>query len=145
MTESRFDPVQEFISLRDNISRAIGQGLKNAAGITANFPAVDIYETDDMVIISTEPLVGAVASSIEVNMDGNSLILQGETRPEQDISESSYIRRELTFGPFLRIIPIPRAVKPGEATASFKHGVLTITLPKVDTQVDQIVEVTPAE
>lgn len=145
MTEQKFNPVQEFIHLRDQLSRAIGQGLKNAAGITAAFPAVDIYETEDAVMLRTEPLFGVVASSIEVNMEGEMLVLRGETKPDEEIDESAYLQRELTFGTFSREVSIPRPVKPEAAKASLKGGMLTIRLPKTTPAASRVIEVTSGE
>ena len=145
MTEQKFDPVKEFINLRDNISKTIGQSIRNVTGATGEFPAVDIYETETTVIVYTEPLLGVVAASIEVDMEENNLTIRGETRSKRNIPEADFIRRELTFGTFSRTIAIPRVVNPNAAAASLKQGVLTVTLPKVSQVADQIIAITPTE
>jgi len=145
MTEQKFDPVKEFINLRDSISKSIGQSLKNATGITPDFPAVDIYETEDSLVVYTEPLLGIVPSSVEVSMEKDVLTFAGETIPDQDIPKTAFLRRELKFGAFVRSLVIPRPVIADKASASLKKGVLTITLPKAQTGTEQIINVTPAE
>jgi HSP20 family protein len=145
MSEQKFDPVKEFINIRDSISKTIGQSLKNAAGIAPDFPAVDVYETDDEVVVCTEPILGIVASSVEISMEDEILTIGGETHSDQEIPESAYIRNELVFGPFSRAVAIPRAVEPGKASASLKNGILTVKLPKVAKKTEQIIEVTPTE
>ena len=146
MPEQKVDPVKEFINIRDSISKTIGQSLKNVAGITPDFPAVDVYETEDEVVVCTEPILGVVSSSIEISMEDEMLTIGGETHnPDQEIPESAYIRRELAFGTFSRTVAVPRAVDPSEAAASLKNGVLTVKLPKIAQKAEQIIEVTPTE
>jgi HSP20 family protein len=145
MPEQKFDPVKEFINIRDSISKTIGQSLKNAAGISPDFPAVDVYETEDEVVVCTEPMLGIVASSIEISMEDEMLTIGGEAQSDKEIPESAYIRRELVFGAFLRTVAIPRAVEPSKASAALKNGVLTVKLPKAAKKTEQIIEVTPTE
>jgi len=139
----KFDPVREFVSLRDNLTKAVGQTLKVVNDVI--FPAVDVYETDQAVIIRTEPLIGVDVSQVEVSMEDDLLIISGETKDDLIIDDAAFIQRELSFGPFKREIRIPRRVRSSEAKASFKQGILKITLPKEQSAGTQIVDVTPAE
>lgn len=141
----KFDPVKEFINLRDNISKSVGEGLRSVTAGAVGFPAVDVYETPDSVVVYTEPLIGLQTDSIEVSMEEDILTLKGETRPQVTVSDEAYLHRELRFGPFAREVRIPRKVKANEARAAFKQNVLTITLPKVEESTSQIIGVTPAE
>lgn len=144
--EQKFDPVKEFMSLRDSISKAVGQSLKNVAGVTPDFPSLDVYETDEHVVIRTEPILGIDASSIEVSMEEDVLMLKGTTSSDLEIADEAYLQRELRFGEFSREVRIPRSVKSEEAKASLKHGVLIIRLPKKpEDPAGHIISVTPAE
>lgn len=147
MSEQKFDPVKEFVNLRDSLSKTVGEGLRTVTGVgPLVFPAVDMYETENSVVIYTEPLVGAEASSIEVGMEDDVLTISGKTEPQINIEDTAYLHRELRFGAFSREIRIPRKVKADAAAASFKKGVLTITLPKIEEKgKGQIITVTPAE
>lgn len=141
MPEQKFDPVKEFISLRDNISKSI-------RGVTRpnEFPAVDIYETDEAVIVYTEPMIGVNSSSIEVSVEREVLTISGTSIPPFDVPDSALLHRELRFGAFSREIHIPRRVSSSEASASFKKGILTITLPKQSAKVKgHIIDITPTE
>ena len=146
MSEPKFDPVKEFINLRDSISKAVGQSIKNVAGITPDFPALDVYETDEYVVVRTEPILGINISSVEVSMEEDILTLKGLTKPDLDVADEAYLQREIRFGEFAREVRISRSVKSEEAKASIKHGVLTIKLPKKpNDSAGQIISVTPAE
>ncbi|HZR79540.1 MAG TPA: Hsp20/alpha crystallin family protein [Candidatus Binatia bacterium] len=56
--------------------------------------------------------------------------ISGERREEKEERDRDYYRREQSYGSFLRTIPLPPGVDPDKAEASFKRGVLTVTLPK---------------
>jgi HSP20 family protein len=128
MTTQKFDPVREFANLRDTFSRTLGQSVFSVTG--GIFPLVDIYETDEEVVVRTAPLDGKL-ENVEVTMDDDLLMIGGETLPDQDYAEGAYLQRERRFGKFSRALRITRPVKADEARAEFKKGVLTITLPKI--------------
>jgi len=137
MTAQKFDPVREFASLRDSVSRALGQSIQAAAG--GVYPLVDIYKTDQAVIMRTAPLDGRL-ENIEVSMEDDLLNISGETKSEDDLPIEAYLHRERRFGKFSRSLRIPWPVKAEEAVAQFKNGILTITLPKADDTLTQVSE-----
>ncbi len=139
MPESKYDPVRDLMAIRDNLAKAINQGLK----VSSSFPAVDVYETTSTVIIETEPLPGADLSSIDVSMEGDVLIISGETKPLRQMPDEAYLIQEITYGPFTRSIQIPRAVQATQATARFKNNILTVTLPKAGSESSDIIGMTP--
>ncbi len=146
MSEQKFDPVKEFVNLRDSLTKAVGEGIKNAAGYAADFPAVDVYQTEDEIVIRTEPILGLDTSSLEISMEEGILVIRGETRNDLDMPTEAYLIRELQFGTFARSVRIPGTVKSQEASASLKkNGSLTVKLPRSDKKAGQIINVTPAE
>ncbi len=130
MANQGFDPVKSIMGLRDSLNHIIEDGLSVAGGVQ-QLP-VDVYETEQSVIIKTMPLIGVQPEEIDVSITGDMLTIRGETRPEDDVQAENYLRRERKYGPFSRSIPIPRPVKADQAVADFKDGVLIITLPKAD-------------
>jgi HSP20 family molecular chaperone IbpA len=78
MSSQKIDPVKEFANLRDTVSKAIGQSIQTLTG--GIYPLVDIYETEDSVIVQTSPIDGAVPNSLEVSMDDDLLTITGETQ-----------------------------------------------------------------
>jgi HSP20 family protein len=138
----KFDPVKEFTNIRDNLTKAVEQGIRNVAG--GSFPLLDIYETADAVVIRTEPMIGAAADSIEISMENDVLTLSGETKNDLAVADGAYLLRELRFGKFTRSVRIPRKVRAEQAAAKFRNGVLTVTLPKLPDN-SQIINITPAE
>jgi HSP20 family protein len=125
-----FDPVRGLLNLRDSVNQIVQDGI-SAVGGAQSLP-LDIYETEQSVIVKTAPILGAQPETIDVSITGDSLTIKGETRPDGSIPADSYLRRERKYGPFSRTVIIPRPVKPDAAIADFKDGVLTITIPKTD-------------
>ena len=125
-----FDPVRGLLGLRDSVNQIVQGGLSAVSG--AQTLALDIYETEQAVIVKSVPILGAQPETIDVSITGDNLTIKGETRPDESIPAESYLRRERRYGPFSRTVNIPRPVKPDAAIADFKDGVLTITIPKAD-------------
>jgi HSP20 family protein len=138
MTARKFDPVKEFAGLRDSLSQSLGQSLGVIAG--KMYPPVDIYETDESVIVRTAPMDGEL-DNVEVTMEDDLLLITGTTQPEGDVPGVSYLQRERRFGKFSRVLRIPRTVNAEQAVAQCKKGTLTITLPKVGNNLPDDTEV----
>ncbi len=92
-------------------------------------PRVDVKERAKDVVITAE-LPGMDEKDIEISVVGDSLILSGEKRKEEEEQGEDYYRMERRYGSFRRVIPLPCEVEVEKAEATFKKGVLTITLPK---------------
>lgn len=100
------------------------------ARLSAFTPSVNVSETDHEVKVTAE-LPGLEEKDIEVTLDDNAVTIKGEKNEEhEDKTEHSY-HMERSYGAFHRIIPLPTQVHGDQARASFKKGVLAITLPKV--------------
>lgn len=121
----RRDP---FRDLRDAMERFVQEGMSAMSG--AESLLIDMYETDDAVVVMTT-IVGADPASIDVSVTDDKLTISGENRLGVDVPDSAFLRRERRFGKFARTVPVPRPVKAEEAHAKYKDGVLTVTLPKV--------------
>ncbi len=92
-------------------------------------PRVDVSETDKEIVVSAE-LPGIEPEDINITLEHNMLTLSGEKRAEKEEKDKRYYRLERSYGSFQRSIPLPEGIDEDKIDASFKHGVLTITLPK---------------
>jgi len=95
-------------------------------------PSVDIVETDKDIQVSAE-LPGMTEKDIEVSLSGNLLTISGEKKEEREEKDKNYHRVERSYGAFRRSMTLPAEVNGEKVVASFNKGVLTITLPKVET------------
>ncbi len=92
-------------------------------------PAVDIVEKDKAFEITAE-LPGMEASDVEVKVANGGLVIRGEKSEEKEEKKKDYYLSERRYGAFERRFQIPQGVAAGKIDASFKKGVLKVTLPK---------------
>lgn len=92
-------------------------------------PPVDIVETDD-AFIATADLPGLTKDDIEVSLEDNVLTVSGERMYEKNGDEGTFRRVERAYGSFRRSFTLPSGVDAAKVDASFKDGVLKLTMPK---------------
>jgi HSP20 family protein len=95
----------------------------------ATTPAVDIVEQDKAYEVTAE-LPGMDDKNIEVKVANGMLTIKGEKKEEKEEKRKDYYHSERRYGSFERRFQIPEGVDTGKIDASFKKGVLTVTLPK---------------
>lgn len=135
MALSKRDPFRDLLFLQERMSRIFDETLlkfKACAGVSGSswFPPVDIYETEEQVILKAE-LPGVDSNNVTIEVHENTLQLRGERRHEGDLKEENYQRMERFYGTFQRAFSLPYAVDRNNIKANFKDGVLKITVPKV--------------
>jgi HSP20 family protein len=89
---------------------------------------VDVAETGKEVKVSAE-LPGVDEADIDVRVSDGMLVISGEKKADREV-ENGYILHERSFGRVERIVPLPDGIDANAAQASFKSGVLTVTIPK---------------
>lgn len=92
-------------------------------------PTVDVSEDKDTITVKAE-LPGVEQKDIAVSLQDGMLSIKGEKRAEREEKDKRYHRVERSYGAFYRSIQLPSAVDTGKVAATFKDGVVTITLPK---------------
>jgi HSP20 family protein len=92
-------------------------------------PAVDIAEGEKAYEITAE-LPGMDEKNIEVKVADGMLTIKGEKQEEKEEKKKDFYLHERHFGSFERSFATPAGVDPDKIEASFKKGVLTVTLPK---------------
>jgi HSP20 family protein len=100
-------------------------------------PTVDIKENEKEITIKAE-LPGMEEKDIEVSLANDVLTIQGEKKEEKEEKDKEYYYAERSFGSFRRVLPLPAGVNAQKAEASFKKGVLTITVSKTEEAKDKI-------
>jgi HSP20 family protein len=91
-------------------------------------PAVNVKQTENGVEVTAE-LPGIDEKNIEVSLADNALTIRGEKKEEKDEKGEGWFVSERSFGSFMRTVPLPVEVDQAKASAQFKNGVLTVTLP----------------
>lgn len=93
-------------------------------------PAVDAWEDDDRLVLSLD-MPGVARDAIEIDVEDGRMCIRFERRP-QAAGDVRYRRRERTHGAFERTFVLPDTVDAGRADASYRDGVLTVTVPRAE-------------
>lgn len=92
-------------------------------------PAMDVSETKDAVMVKAE-VPGMESKDIQLSLQDQILTLKGEKKQEREETEEHYYRMERSYGAFVRTVRLPATVDGSKVTATFKNGLLKVTLPK---------------
>ncbi len=130
-----WEPFRDLVDFGRIVDRFFDRGLsrrKTSSGLwTDGFwaPAIDLYDKKDRFIVKAE-LPGIEKKDINVNIDGDTLTIKGQTQKDNEVKEKDYYYNERVFGSFYRSISLPENVQKENVKASYKDGILTIELPK---------------
>lgn len=91
-------------------------------------PAIEVKQQGDKLQVCAE-LPGLKPEEVQIEATEDALTIQGERRQETSSDEGGVHRTERHYGRFYRSIPLPPGAKTEQASASFKDGVLEITVP----------------
>ena len=128
----RWDPFQELVTINHRLGRTWGE----------SFP-VDIYEKDDALVVKAE-LPGVGKEDLDVRVEDGVLTLQAERKRGTEVSEESSYRMERVYGSFTRSFTLPTTVDASKVAATYKDGVLEVTVPKAETAKPKKVEIRAA-
>lgn len=125
----RRDP---FLSMRDELDQLFSRLSSETDGGWLSgemVPSLDLSETDKTVEVRAD-LPGLKAEDIDIQVSQNTLTVSGERKEEKEEKGRSWHRVERKYGTFSRTVPLPCEVDQEKIDASYKDGVLTVTLPK---------------
>jgi HSP20 family protein len=130
----KWDPFRDIMTLRDRMNRLFEdmsayRGEEKDLGASAWAPAVDIYETENEVVLTAE-VPGVDEKDIEIKVEDNTLTLRGERKFEKETKEENFHRIERAYGSFFRSFSLPTYVDHDKIEAEHENGVLKIRMPK---------------
>lgn len=120
----RWDPFRDLMNMQRQASE-----VEDSYGTWA--PVVDIFEMGDNLVIRAE-VAGLDKDDVEISVENNTLTLRGERKRETEFEEKDAYRLERSFGIFTRSFILPKTVDSTRISASYKNGVLELTIPKVE-------------
>jgi HSP20 family protein len=99
-------------------------------GRTLWSPQIDVQQRNDSVIVRAD-LPGIGKENVQVEVEGDALIISGQRREEREEGgdDQGYRLLERSYGSFYRSVPLPQGVDPDQIEAAMRDGVLTVTLP----------------
>jgi len=101
-----------------------------------------MYQTHNDVVVKAA-LPGFKPDEVDISITGDTLIIKGEHKEEQEGKQEDYFYKEHRYGTFSRSVTIPVQVKSDKAEATFENGVLTLTLPKAEEVKPKHIKVKP--
>ena len=125
MSTMHLDPIQGLRLFEDAVTRLMNEPRTGRPWS----PAVDILETEDNLKLKAD-LPEVNIEDIDIRVENNTLTLRGQRKFEKDDSIKGWHRIERSYGEFTRTFQVPNTVDTEKVAATYKDGVLTVTMPK---------------
>jgi HSP20 family protein len=133
MAIERWDPFREAVSLSDAMNALFRESFIRPSSVPGQqgpgLLPLDVSENDNEFVVKAS-LPGIKPEDVQITVHGEMLIIQGETKAEEEKKDERWHLRERRFGQFQRSLSLTTPVDSDKAQASFEHGVLTLRLPK---------------
>lgn len=146
---TRWNPWGELFSLHDQMDQLFNEAFggfsgprRNGGGEKTLTLPIDIRQTDEAYVLEAS-VPGFKPEDVEVTLDQNVLTIQGTQRQETEEQKGGWVRRERRTGSFHRQVVLPAEVRADEISASFEHGVLTVTVPRAQRAQPKRIPVAP--
>jgi HSP20 family protein len=139
---SRFDPMDALQRLQKELERAFENPTGFDLGTSGRgvFPPVNVLSDKDGLIVRLE-VPGILPENLSIEASARTLTISGKREPNAPAS-AGFHRRERWSGEFSRSLQLPKDVDSSQAEASYKHGVLSIRIPKHEEARPRQIEVT---
>ncbi len=127
----------DVLGLTNRINRLLSDTLGSFdwqlrdSATAARVPPVDIFEEADAIRIMAE-VPGVKPEDVKISVEGNVLTINASKQQVAEERTERAHRYERTYGAFERRFTLPTTVDANAIKASYEHGVLTVTLPKVE-------------
>jgi HSP20 family protein len=132
----RWEPFRNLMDIQGEVNRlfdnVLGRPVQSGSPAARTWlPAVDMHETKDDLVLKVE-LPGVSEKDVAVAITGDLLTIKGERRWNEENREHTVLHVERVYGHFERLIQLPMAVQADKVKATYRDGVLEITLPKAE-------------
>jgi HSP20 family protein len=139
-----WSPFDRIFGLRNELNRLFDNPLTELARSTEFFnvwvPPLDLYEDKDHLTVKVE-LPGMKKEDIALSVHEGALSISGERKEQNGHEDSETYRSERLYGKFNRTVTLPSPVAVDKIKASYKDGILTVTLPKTEEAKPRQIEV----
>ncbi|UCF71665.1 MAG: Hsp20/alpha crystallin family protein [candidate division WOR-3 bacterium] len=137
-----WEPFSELVTMRNDVDRLFDTffGRENESYENYWRPAIDIEENNGNLMVRAE-IPGMSKEDIKVAVKDNMLTISGERKRENESKDKTYYRVERCYGQFQRMIRLPTEVDADKVKATYKDGVLHVTLPKPESMKPKQIDV----
>ena len=132
MNTSRYDrdPFDTLLRLQDAFSPRPAQPREHVSSRVWS-PMVDVYEDGNAIVIKAD-IPGMKQEDIDIEMESDLLTIRGERKFEDEARRDSYVRVERQYGTFQRTFTIGVPIEADKVSATYRHGILELTIPKAE-------------
>jgi HSP20 family protein len=124
---------RDFEKMRRRFLNEFDKQLAQVEGGFDWHPTADVVQTKDGYEI-TANLPGVSKENIKIEIDGDILTIKGERKLQSEEKDKKYVKRETSYGSFMRRFTLPDNVNTKEIKANYKDGVLKLTIPKAESK-----------
>jgi HSP20 family protein len=96
-----------------------------------DIPALNVWRKQDGTIVTAE-LPGVDPKTLDISVQANTLVLRGSREPDELKEGETYHRQERGYGQFVRSLRLPHQVDAEKVEASYRKGILRVTLPMAE-------------
>ncbi|HZI89460.1 MAG TPA: Hsp20/alpha crystallin family protein [Candidatus Polarisedimenticolia bacterium] len=125
----RWNPIANFASVQDEMNRVMDEVF--GAGHVVWTPPLDIEEQEDRYLLHLE-LPGMKLEEIKITLENNRLGIRGQKTRTEEQKGSTFHRLERVYGSFERSFTLTHAVKSDKIEATYRDGVLEVSVPKAE-------------
>jgi HSP20 family protein len=140
---THWEPFRGIENLQREINRLFDRLLPSGNGEIRSLtfvPSAEMEETDDAIHLKLE-VPGMESKDLNVEVTEESIVIKGERKSESKSEAKGVLRSEFHYGKFERRIPLPAHIQTDKVRAECKNGMLTLTLPKVESEQRKAVKV----
>lgn len=102
--------------------------------------SVDVFETDDYLVI-VAPIAGVEANDIDITVSDDIITIRGHREEPENTQSKTHHTQECFWGHFARTIILPQDVDTKKIRASFKKGILTIRIPRIEKRNSRVIRI----
>ncbi len=136
---SSWSTSREVNSLHDAIDKTFDDAFFTKQNLLT-LPQINVSSKGGSVIVEAE-IPGVDEDNLDIEIGDTAIRISGEKKDEKEVDEKDYYHKEVNYGSFQRVVPLPCEVRHEGTEAEMSDGVLRITIPKMEEKKIKIIKV----
>lgn len=132
----KWEPLRDLASFQREMQKDMEDFFRRTFGNTSFFrresrewyPSIDCFIKNNQFVVHAD-LPGVDPKDVDISVTGNMLTIKGERKAEYDEKKEGYLYHESSYGTFERTLELPEGVDTNKVHATYKKGMLELTMP----------------
>ncbi len=138
----KWEPIKDLVNFQKDMQRDMDDFFRRVFGSFSSmtpsslfgretrgwYPAIDCFVKNNQVVIHAD-LPGVDPKDVDISITGNMLTIKGERKAEYDEKKEGYLFHEASYGAFERTLTLPEGVDTNKVHATYRNGILEVTMP----------------